>query len=171
MIDEATVRFLEGGCALIVGGVGPDGAPHATRGWGLDVLPGPDLSVRLLLAVDDPLVVRGGDGDLLAITAADVMTLRSLQVKGRVQGVGPASAGDRARAARYCDAFFADITEADGTSRSVLSHLDPGEYAACTVAIDRIFDQTPGPGAGAAVGPGPGRPAVKRFRAGETAGA
>jgi hypothetical protein len=162
MIDEATVRFLEGGCALIVGGVGPDGAPHATRGWGLDVLPGlpgpnaepgPGLTVRLLLAADDPLVAPDADIGALAITAADVTDFRSLQFKGRARGVEPADDADRARAARYCAAFFADIAEADDTPMSVVSRLAPGGYVTCTVDIDRVFDQTPGPGAGAAVGP------------------
>ena len=53
MFDPATKEFLESGNALIVATVSADGEPHASRGWGLTVLPGDDRHMRLLLSVDD----------------------------------------------------------------------------------------------------------------------
>src|SRR5688572_10016749 len=49
--DEMTA-FLQSGCSLIVGTVGPDGEPHAGRAWGLDVLD-PRGRVQLLLDAAD----------------------------------------------------------------------------------------------------------------------
>jgi hypothetical protein len=149
VFDDDRATFLESGCSLILGTVLPDGEPHAGRGWGLTVLPATDR-VRLLLDVEDTTTndcaVTGG---AIAITAASVRTLRSLQLKGRVVSVEAASPEDVARGQEYCEAFFTDIEETDGFGREITERLVPLGYLVCTVAVDDLFDQTPGPGAGA----------------------
>lgn len=152
MVDRATAELLEGGSALIVGAVTPEGEPYATRGWGLTLLPddGGGARARLLLAAGDAVVTEAlGAGGAVAVTAADVPTLRSVQIKGRSLGLVPATDGDRVRARRYIDGFFGDIVATDGTPRPVLDGLVPADYLACTVTIDELYDQTPGPDAGA----------------------
>lgn len=150
MLDAATVGFLEGGCALIVGSAAPDGEPHVARGWGFTVMADDPIVGQLLLPIDDARSIEQlGTGAPIAITAADVPTLRSLQLKGRSLGVTPATDEDRQRAARYVDAFFGDIVAADRLPAERLGRLLPPGYVACTVAIDDVYDQTPGPGAGA----------------------
>jgi hypothetical protein len=67
--------------------------------------------------------------------------------------------GDAERARRYSDAFFADIVVTDGTPLALLERMLPTGYVSCTVAVDALYDQTPGPEAGAslrapAAGPG-----------------
>lgn len=152
MFDEATREFVEGGCALIVGTVAPDGLPHATRGWGLDVLDDRG-TVRLLLAADDEVTLQNlAAGGRIAITTADVPTLHSMQLKGRALGTEPATDADRARAGRFVDAFFHDITETEGVPRRLLERLLPEDYVACTVVVEELFNQTPGPAAGVRVG-------------------
>ena len=155
MIDTETQAHLESGSALIIGTVGADGRPHATRGWGLDVVDAARGVVRVLLAADDADV---GDHvattGRIAITGSDVATLATIQAKGRVQVVEPATAADRRRAARYCDAMFGAIGEVDGTPRELLERLVPTGYLACVVELDEWFDQTPGPRAGAPMGAG-----------------
>jgi hypothetical protein len=149
VFDPERATFLESGCSLILGTVLPDGEPHAGRGWGLTLL-SPPGSVRLLLDVEDTVTIdRAAEGGAIAITAASVRTLRSLQLKGRVLAVEPGSAEDAARAGRYCDEFFTDIEETDGFDRAIMELLVPTGYTACTVTVDDLFDQTPGPGAGA----------------------
>jgi hypothetical protein len=49
------------------------------------------------------------------------------------------------------------VTAVDGTERRLLERLVPSDYTAWTVAIDEVYDQTPGPGAGAPLRDG-GRP-------------
>ena len=161
MFEPEIAAFLGGGRAFIVATVGEANEPHATRGWGLELVDEPRIDggrarrVRLLLDADDVCALEHvRRGRRVAITAADVRTLRSVQLKGRTVGLEVAGADDDARAARYCDAFFADITAIDGIQRGVLDRLVPSRYAACAVDVEELYDQTPGPGAGAPLGTG-----------------
>jgi hypothetical protein len=155
--DEGIDRTLaERGCALIVGTIGPDGAPHAARAWGLTLTARTTSPVRLLLDASDDATLanlrRDGDhGGRIAITVADVRTLRSFQLKGRVAALDPATEADREKADRYCDDFFTDIEVTDGTPRVLTERLRPARYVACTVEVEEAFDQTPGPHAGSPV--------------------
>jgi hypothetical protein len=150
-----TTRFLESGCSLIVGTVNVDGEPHASRAWGITVLPGPGAHIRLLLDATETRVFNDlGTSGAIAITGADVRTLRSVQVKGHFVESAPGDDDDRARARRFCDAFFGAVVATDGTPFELLERLVPDDYVACTIAIDEIYDQTPGPGAGAPLAQG-----------------
>jgi hypothetical protein len=157
VFDAETVAFLESGCALIVGTVMPDGEPFATRGWGLTVLdatPRADntFDVRLLLDANDAVTLANlAPGAQIAITGADVRTLRSMQCKGRSRGTEPATAADGERARAFCDDFYDAVLETDGTDPALLERLTPAAYAACLVAVDAVFDQTPGPRAGSSL--------------------
>jgi hypothetical protein len=144
------VAFLERGTAFIVGTVSADGAPHASRGWGMDVVG--DGRVRLLLdAHDAGALANLAATGVIAVTAADVRTLHSTQLKGRVASVASGDEADAARARRFCDQFFADIHETDNTPYETLERMVPSSYAVCVVDVEEFFDQTPGPGAGAPV--------------------
>lgn len=153
MFDADTTAFLRGGCALIVGTVHADGAPHAGRGWGLDVVEDGDRAVvRLLLDVDDHVMVdHMAAGGAVAVTAASVRSLRSLQMKGRALGIDDARPEDDERMDRYIEQFFRDIVETDGTGTTVLDSIRPFAPVAALVEVRERFVQTPGPGAGARV--------------------
>lgn len=153
MLDHETTAFLETGCALIVGTVDPDGAPHAARAWGLDVVDqGPAPTVRLLLDVDDELTLANvADLGAVAITATSVRSLQSMQLKGRSLGLDEPRDGDDARLERYVDQFFTDIVESDGTDPDLLGTFHPFGQVPCLVQVWDRFDQTPGPAAGARV--------------------
>jgi hypothetical protein len=153
VFDAERRAFLESGCALIIATAGPDGEPTASRGWGLTFLDAPD-ELRLLLDAEDGVTVeRAAAGAPIAVTAASVPTLHSMQLKGRSLGVAEATAADEARAARYCDALFTEIHVTDQTPLALLERLTPIGYVACTIAVDDVYDQTPGPSAGARVTP------------------
>ena len=150
MISDDLTTLLAGGCALIVGTVGPDGAPHASRGWAAEVL-APDR-VRVVLDGDDAaLVAHLADGGAIAVTATDVPTLRSAQLKGRADPPLPVDDDGRALVRRYCQAFAADILATDGTPTELVARLTPSSFVACEVHVHEVFDQTPGPGAGVAL--------------------
>lgn len=157
MLEPTTAEFLEGGCSLIVGGVHADGSPHATRAWGLQVLDADEGRIRLLVdARDDPRRSDAGEpvfarGRRIAITSADVPTLRSVQFKGRVLDVEDPTDTDRSRRDRYCRAFFEDIHLTDGTDRDILDRFAPVDVVAFTVQLEDSYDQTPGPTAGASM--------------------
>ena len=142
-------RFVEAGPALLVGTVGADGIPHATRGWGLTILDPGTGEIRLLLDADDTqtranLLTTGA----IRITAGDVPTLRALQMKGKCTDVTPATDLDTERSGRYRDAFFTAIEQTERTPREWSERLAPSTLVACTVRVNEMFDQTPGPAAG-----------------------
>ena len=131
MFDEAVQAFLRTGCALIVATVDDDGEPRASRGWGVDVVSHDPPSVRLLVDADDEVTLEQlAGGRSVALTAASVRTLESVQLKGHGRGVEPGTPEDQARADRYVDAFFRDIEDTDGTERRLLLRIRPDRVAA-----------------------------------------
>lgn len=148
-MDDETVAFIESGCALILGVVGPANEPVAARGWGADVISTDGSRVRVLVDADDghaiDLMVPGAR---IAMTGAAVPTLRSLQGKGHIVATSPASSDDPARVDRYCDDFFGDIVATDHIQRDVLERWVPMTFARVVIDVEEWFDQTPGPGAG-----------------------
>jgi hypothetical protein len=155
VFDAETTAFLGTGCALIVATVGPDDEPHASRGWAVELLGGEPPKVRVLLDADDRRTMEDARaGGRIAVTAADVRTLRSVQLKGRSVDLAAAAADDAERIDRYCQQFFADIIDTDGVSRpEILQRIVPARFAACTIAVEELYDQTPGPAAGSPLGP------------------
>jgi hypothetical protein len=153
--DAATIELLDKGCALVLGTVSRDGQPRAMRGWGVSVVDG-GPRLRLVLDAADPVSIEHcAERGPISVTATDVLTLRSIQLKGRALEVEAVTAADRARAQRYCDSFFADIEASDGTPRWLLENLVPVDLVAVLVTIEELFNQTPGPAAGAPLGSEP----------------
>ena len=154
LFDPDTRAFLESGCALIVATVGPDGAPHAGRGWGLELLDeGSSPRFRLLLDAEDEQSIAhiSGGGGPIAVTATNVVLLRSMQLKGRASDPEVATPRDVERAQRYIEDFFANVHETDATTWERFESFLPTGYVACAVEVEERFDQTPGPGAGARI--------------------
>lgn len=152
MFSPETTAFLEGGPALIVGTVDGDGAPTATRAWGLTVLSAADGECRLLLDRNAERALANLDSTrVIAVTCADVPTFYSVQLKGTLVRFESATDADCERSNAYVDAFFSDIINTDGSDLSSLHQMRPNEIVASIVRFDDIFDQTPGPGAGAAL--------------------
>jgi hypothetical protein len=87
----------------------------------------------------------------IAITAGDVRTLRSIQLKGHARDRESASVRDRYWSDRFCDLFFTAVHESDGVPRVFLERLRPLELVAWTVHVEELYDQTPGPRAGNAI--------------------
>ncbi|HJR23853.1 MAG TPA: hypothetical protein VJ804_00145 [Acidimicrobiales bacterium] len=151
LLDEATASFLGTGCSMIVGTATPDGEPVAARGWGcavVDNAPGA-ARLRLLMSLDDVVGhVDARPGDRVAVTATNVRTLRSVQLKGTILAIEEADGRDGATFGAYCEQLFRDIHETDDTSRDLFDQLVPGGVLVWVVEVGEAFDQTPGPAAG-----------------------
>lgn len=147
---ETAPRFLDGS-ALIVGAVDPSGAPWATRGFGAAVIED-GAALRIYLDADDrgvvPLLAPGAS---IAVTGGCVRTLASAQVKGRVRVVDDLTALDTAIRERATEMFVRDVNETDHTPRGLVEGMVPERFVACTVDVEELYDQTPGPQAGATV--------------------
>lgn len=154
-LTEGVRELLEGGSALIIGLTRSDGAPYATRGWGLDVDESEAGARVLIRAVDlAPLGFQAGDapGVPIAVTAADVRTLSSVQVKGTLRELTPSLEADAERKDRYCDGFIEAIVDIDGIALEVAERWRPSDVLVrCWITFDELFTQTPGPSAGASV--------------------
>jgi hypothetical protein len=143
--------MVERGYSLIVGTVDDDGAPRATRAWGIKVVDEASLVVRFTMSADDPVAVGNLDGRLVAVTGADVRTLRAVQLKGRVRRVGEPDDDDLLRMSAHSERFFAAVEDIDGTPERLLKRILPRAVVAVDFVAEELFDQSPGPGAGAAV--------------------
>ena len=80
------------------------------------------MRVRLLVTPD---VLTEGR---IAITATDVPTLRSLQLKGRIADVEPMTDDDLAKSEQYTDDFYDDIVSTDHIPRDLLERVRPREF-------------------------------------------
>ena len=81
----------------------------------------------------------------VAFTATHFFTFESVQLKGVATRVEEATSADRIRFDRYCSGAAAAIAETDGTPiELVLRFITAGIYA-CTMTVEAVFDQTPGP--------------------------
>lgn len=149
MFDRETVALLESGCSISVATVGPDGAPHASRGYAIMVLPD-KAHVRLLLDAEDHTALANlAGGGVIAVTGVAVATLQAVQFKGTTdEPIVTSNPGDVAHAARHLDTFFVDVNRMEGTPIALLERLRPTAFAVCTVTVAEVFNQTPGPGAG-----------------------
>jgi hypothetical protein len=136
--------------ALIVGMVGEHGEPYATRGWALR-FPDPDRPrCRLVIGADElPALGRRPGRKLLALTITHIRTLASVQLKGPAGDPEPATADDLDAVRSYCDHFFKEIEETDGTPPALTARVVPFEFVTCELDVEELFDQTPGPRAGA----------------------
>ena len=150
MFDGATTSFLLSGCSLIVGGLTPDGEPFATRGWGIRVVDPDEHRLRVVVGAADLARLAPG---ALAVTGADVPTLRSLQLKGTVEAVDAPNEDDLVQHRSFCDQFFADVARTDGTARHLMERLVPVDLVVAVFRVRHLFDQTPGPNAGRPIEP------------------
>jgi hypothetical protein len=150
---DAVPRF-EGGSALIVGYADAQGAPYATRAWGAVVMED-GAAVRVFLDADDTaLLTRLADGPAIAVTGGCVRTMASAQLKGRVRAVEELTALDVATRERATERFITDVHETDHTERALLDAMVPARFVACTIDVEELYDQTPGPRAGSTLASG-----------------
>jgi hypothetical protein len=151
LIEPELAAFLEGEAAQYVGTVTAAGMPSAGRAWGLRVRAG-GPHIRLLVGADVETVasVHPGTGDAparLALSVTDVLTFRSVQLKGTVVGVEEPDESDLAVHHGYRAGFSAAVAATGGVTP--MEAVWPPALVAVTVEVDAVFDQTPGPNAGA----------------------
>jgi hypothetical protein len=145
------ITMIEAGAGLVIGTVDGDGNPRGVRAWGAWVVGADAGSVRVVFTGDDQSVVDNLEGRNVALTAADVRTLRCVQVKGRVVAVGQPTATELAVAERQTESFFAAVHESDGNPIDVLRTMLPTTQLVLEMIVDEQYDQTPGPTAGTAL--------------------
>jgi hypothetical protein len=154
-IDDELAAFLECTGSLIVATVDAAGVPTASRAWDLQVV-GDRARVRVQLdAADRTALESVGAGRSVAVTVTDVFTLRSVQVKGTGTAASAPTADDTVHGERYRAGFLANVAEIEQVPAALPERLIPTSFRSFEMAIDEVFDQTPGPAAGAPLGASP----------------
>jgi hypothetical protein len=145
------IAMIEAGAGLVVGTVGEDGAPRGIRAWAAWVVDHDEQRIRVVLTGDDPTVVARLEGCNVAVTAGNVRTLQSVQLKGRVSGVEQPTAADMEITERHIAWFFQAVHDTDGNPIELLQVMRPSTHLVLEMVVDEQYDQTPGPTAGHAL--------------------
>jgi hypothetical protein len=143
-------ELLESGPAIL--GAAADAAlvPSAFRVWGA-WFEGDNL--RALTSVDVLRTIGEQPGSpRMALLITDITTFRSVQVKGTTRmPPAPPTPDDVDILRRYHDRFTEQLAKI-GHPPLLADRLRPVSVVAIVIAVDAVFDQTPGPDAGIAVG-------------------
>jgi hypothetical protein len=150
--DTDLIPLFESGCSMVVGLVTDGGEPFAVRAWGAQVTGSAPRRVRVLLpagsmAAGGFLVGREARRPI-GLTASHVATLESIQLKGTAYDFAPATAEEITFAAAQTRRFIDQVIAVDGDAFAHMQRLVPTDYVTCTIDVDELFDQTPGPAAG-----------------------
>ncbi len=142
-------EFLDSGIAMLGASADADAVPEASRVWGA-THDGESGTLRVLVdAAAGRTLETVQDGARIALVLTDIVTFRSYQVKGAASGAAaPAGPTDIAVLRRYDERFSARLHEI-GHPDALVERLRPISVFVLTIAIEHVFDQTPGPGAGA----------------------
>jgi hypothetical protein len=154
-VDEFEA-MIAAGAGLVVATVCPDGSPRVCRAWSVVAVDRVAGRLRASVTADDAVTVDNLTAGPIALTAANVQTLRSLQVKGRAVAVDLPTEDDLVEAERQTDVFFASVSATDGIPIELLRRIRPRRIVMVELQVDERFDQTPGPSAGAPLGDGVG---------------
>ncbi len=152
MFEAELTAMIDAGAGLIVGTVDDGGEPRATRAWGAAADPASPGVLRVAVTADDDVTVRNlAPGALVAVTGADVRTLRSVQVKGRILATAAPTEGDLRMVDEQTERFLVGIHETDGNPIELLRRMLPRRIVMIEVDVSGVYDQTPGPDAGTAL--------------------
>lgn len=144
-----TEQLFDVGSALIVATVAADGEPRACRASAWSLVDRATARVRVAVSADDPVTVANLEpGAPVAVTGADVATLRSIQLKGHVATVEEPGVADLDLVDRHNQELVAQIELTDEHPREIVLRFMPSTVLMVELLVDEAFDQTPGPGAG-----------------------
>jgi hypothetical protein len=147
-IGDELKAFMEAGVAAILGTGDASGRPRVDYGWGPRVRPdGVTVDVFLDTARADQALANVRENPKMALTLADPMTHRSVQLKGVYRETRAASEDDRAWVQQQREAFLT-VTTLIGDPPDVIRGLWLDDIVKVAFTVERAFDQTPGPGAG-----------------------
>jgi hypothetical protein len=154
VITNDLKQIAEAGVAAIVGTRNRDRVPEMVRGWGIRVLlDGRHLDVCIAECTGRSTLDNLADNHALALTVVIPTTYRALQFKGRVIEISAPFPEDLEQVERHREGFVSAVGSI-GVPRHLAVRVFSVEEAVSPalvklrLAVDEIFDQTPGPQAG-----------------------
>lgn len=151
MFGTELETMIEAGAGLVIGTAGDDRLPRGARAWGAAIVDRDERRIRVVYTADDPGVVENIRSGHVALNAAEVVSFRSVQYKGRVVATGPPTPADLELVRGHTEHFFAIVHAIDGNPMELLERMLPIEMSTFEMVVDDQFNQTPGPDAGAAM--------------------
>lgn len=147
-IDESLREFIELGLAVQIATASNNGSPHVTYGWSPRV-PTDGRTVEVFI---DKVRSATPLADLktnkkIAMTVADPISYRSIQLKGTVVGIELDCADDQVWVRNGREGFLVR-TSLIGDDPVAIRNLWYDDVVRLTFSVEFAFDQTPGPEAG-----------------------
>lgn len=151
VLPAALVPFLEGGNSILIGTRDSLRMPHVARAVGIKV--SSDRTKLTLFLPEGPAARSLRNLELvplIAITASEPPTHRTVQVKGNVLALRAPTSDERAWVESYPERF-ANVVAYAGLARATVMRLNTWPARAIDIEVTDLFDQSPGPKAGAAL--------------------
>lgn len=148
MLDFGKIAaFLDSGVSMVGASANDELVPEAFRMWGASL--GDHGVLRALVSSDAGQTFEHmREGTRVCMTFADVLNLRSIQVKGRSVGAaGPPGPADLACMERYQEVLYPK-SRLNGTPPALLEGIRPRSVFVVSIVVEEAYDQTPGPAAG-----------------------
>jgi hypothetical protein len=148
VIPAEYIDLFEGGVSIFVGTRDAENRPLAVRAVGASVSKDRrEVTVFLHESWTNPALDNLRTNGEIAVGFSRPMDHLSVQVKGKVKSIVPASEGARTVPDRY-HASYSEQLYIIGLPRSLTKRINVWPAAAVTLEVASIFLQTPGPGAG-----------------------
>jgi hypothetical protein len=153
MIPQALGSFLESGLSVLIGSRNEKMIPSCARAVG--AICSADRTTLTVLLAEAPArdVLRDLERSRrAAVTFCRPIDERTMQLKGTVTAVRPASEAEVECAREYRRAFAKQL-EIVGLPRCITERITIAPCVAVDIRVEDLFRQTPGPNAGARLTP------------------
>ncbi len=151
LFDEAVLRQLGPGTSILVGTVDPSGWPSCCRGVAVVVAPDREgMTVYVPVATAAQTIANIASNGRVAVVSSEPVSHSTVQLKGRARGVRVA-AEDEAEAVHGHFDRLMGVLDSVGLPRRISRTVSVWPAFAVDLAVEAIFEQTPGPRAGALV--------------------
>ena len=149
--DEAVLRQLEPGTSILVGTVDASGWPSCCRGVALAVHPDREgVTVYVPVATAAETIANIASNGRVAVVSSEPVSHSTVQLKGRARGVRVAGE-DEAETVEAHFGRLVDVLDSVGLPRGISRTVTRWPAFAVDLAVEAIFEQTPGPRAGTLV--------------------
>jgi hypothetical protein len=148
MLSDELIDFIAQGVSLTVGTCNAARVPHAMRAVGIQVHEDRAHATVFLPEVTSRHTVTDvALNPRVAVLVSQPLDHKSLQIKGAVIEVAPATDAQREQVETYLSRFGRTL-EAVGMPYEVVTMISHWPAVGLVLSIDELYLQTPGPGAG-----------------------
>ena len=151
LFDETVLRQLGPGTSILVGTVDPSGWPAGCRGVAVLVHPDREgVTVYVPVATAAETIANIASNGRVAVVSSEPVSHSTVQLKGRARGVRVAGEEEAEAVQAHFDRFV-DALDSVGLPRRISRTMSRWPAFAVNLAVEAIFEQTPGPRAGTLV--------------------